>query len=194
SRLASETIRERWESGKNQGDKNLERFLGAVDRGMTGIDPSLTDHQRTSVLDTARSAWEQLWYPPPDNCADSFLHPYLNEVERSKVIDRLEELDELGAPAIVDLLNDIAVNEEALERLQEEVTRTESVAPHVDKKRERLMALNGQIQELDQEVGALKREMASLESQINQKNTELTKLAGQWDQAKPSVRRAMRAL
>ena len=110
------------------------------------------------------------------------------------MIGRLDELDELGAPAIVELLNLIASNENALRRLQEEVTRTEAVAPHVDSKRERLSHLNGEIQALDQEIGALKREMSALEAQINQKNTELTKLAGQWDQAKPSVRRAMRAL
>jgi len=193
-RLASETVRERWESGRKQGDSNLERFIGAVDTGMEAIDPSLSESQRGGVLDSARAAWEKLWYPPPDNCAEDFLHPYLNELERSKVIDRLNELDELGAPAIVELLNVIATNEEALKRLQDEVTRTEAVAPHVDKKRERLTQLNGEIQQLDQEIGALKREMSALESQINQKNTDLTKLAGQWDQAKPSVRRAMRAL
>lgn len=193
-RLDAENVRKRWESGKLQGDSNLERFLAAVDRGMVGIEPHLTEQQRSDVLEAARAAWQQLWYPPPENCAEDYLHPYLNELERSKVIDQLEELDELGAPGIVELLNTIAVNEEELERLQEEVTRTEAVAPHVDKKRERLSMLYGQIQELDQEVGALKRELASLESQINAKNTELTKLAGQWDQAKPSVRRAMRAL
>jgi DNA sulfur modification protein DndD len=161
---------------------------------MSDIVPVLSNHQRKSVLEGARGAWEKLWYPPPENCADEYLHPYLNELERSKVVDRLEELDELGAPAIVELLTGISSNENALKRLQEEVTRTEAVAPHVDKKRERLSQLNGEIQQLDQEIGALKREMAALESQINQKNTELTKLAGQWDQAKPSVRRAMRAL
>jgi DNA sulfur modification protein DndD len=193
-RLASESVRERWESGRNQGDSNLERFIAAVDSGVGSIDPVLSASQRTAVLDSARSAWEKLWYPPPDNCAEDYLHPYLNELERAKVIGRLEELDELGAPAIVELLNAITSNEDALQRLQDEVTRTEAVAPHVDSKRERLSQLNGEIQQLDQEIGALKREMSVLESQINQKNTELTKLAGQWDQAKPSVRRAMRAL
>ena len=193
NRLASEEIRERWQSGKKQGDSNLERFLGAVDTGMGEIDPNLTDGQRQDVLNTARVAWEKLWYPPPDDCADDYLHPYLNPVDRTKVIDRLEDLDELGAPAIVELLATIANNENKLKRLQDEVTRTEAVAPHVDSKQERLTMLNGEIQELDQEVGALKREMSALESQINQKNTELTKLAGYMDQAKPSVRRAARA-
>ncbi len=192
-RLLSEGVRERWESGKNQGDSNLERFLDSVDIGMQEINPSLSDGQRKGVLDSARGAWEKLWYPPPDNCADEYLHPYLNELERSKVIDRLDELDELGAPAIVELLSTIAANEDSLKRLQDEVTRTEAVAPHVDKKRERLTQVNGEIQQYDQEIGALKREMASLETQINQKNTELTKLSGQLDQAAPSARRAARA-
>lgn len=53
--------------------------------------------------------------------------------------------------------------------------------------------MNSELQQYDQEIGALKREMASLESQINQKNTELTKLSGQLDQAAPSARRAARA-
>jgi len=109
------------------------------------------------------------------------------------VIDRLDELDELGAPAIVELLSTIAANEESLKRLQDEVTRTEAVAPHVDSKRERLTQVNGELQQYDQEIGALKREMAALETQINQKNTELTKLSGQLDQAAPSARRAARA-
>jgi len=192
-RLESETVREHWENGKQQGDSNLERFLSAIDTGMGSIDPHLNQHQRSSVLETARTAWVQLWFPPPENCADRYLHPYLNELERSKVIDRLNELDELSAPTIVELLNTIAANEQALERLQDEVTRTEAVAPHVDQKRARLTKLNGEIQELDQEVGSLKREMTTLASQVSQKNTELTKMAGQWDQAKPSVRRATRA-
>lgn len=193
SRLMSEGVRERWENGKNQGDSNLERFLSSVDTGMQEIDPRLSDGQREGVLDSARKAWEKLWYPPPDNCAEEYLHPYLNELERSKVIDRLDELDELGAPAIVELLSSISANEDSLKRLQDDVMRTEAVAPHVDTKRERLNQVNGELQQYDQEIGALKREMASLESQINQKNTELTKLSGQLDQAAPSARRAARA-
>ncbi|NSX84329.1 DNA sulfur modification protein DndD [Agrobacterium tumefaciens] len=194
ARLASETVLERWESGKSQGDSNLERFIEAVGVGVSDIKPPLSELQHRSVLDSARNAWEKLWYPRPADCADEFLHRYLNELERSKVVDQLDQLDELGATIITEVLSWKASSEEALQRLQEEVTRTEAISPHVDKKRERLSQLNGEIQQHDQEYGALKREMNVLESQINQKNTELTKLAGQWDQAKPSVRRAMRAL
>ncbi|MDK9705330.1 MAG: DNA sulfur modification protein DndD [Sulfuritalea sp.] len=191
--LESESVREGWENGKLQGDSNLERFLGAVDTGMSKIEPRLDTTQRNSVLDTARQAWEHLWYPPPTNCATAYVHPYLNELERRKVMEQLDNLQNLTSPQIVEILNTIDVNRKQVERLQSEITRTESIAPHVDKKRERLTTLNGQIQELDQELGSIKREIVSYESQLNTKNTELTKLAGQWDQAKPAVRRAQRA-
>lgn len=194
SRLHRETVRERWENGRKQGDSNLERFLNAVETGMAGIEPALDHSQRTGVLDSARNAWEKLWYPPPEGCADDYLHNYMNELERSKVIDALDDLDSLGAPAIIDLLNTITANKDALKKLQDEVTRTEAVAPHVDKKRERLSRLNGEIQQLDQEIGALKREMGTLEKQIGDNNAQLTKAAGQLDKAKPSNRRAQRAI
>ena len=58
--LESEAIRGRWESGKNQGDSNLERFLSAVDAGMETVDPCLTEKQRQAILETARVAWKNL--------------------------------------------------------------------------------------------------------------------------------------
>ncbi len=193
-RLESEMIRGRWESGKSQGDTNLERFLGAVEVGMDSIDPALTENQRGAVLKAARDAWEKLWHPPPENSAADYRHPFLSDLEREKVMARLEELDALDALIVVELLDRIAADRDKLRRVQEEVSRTEAIAPHADSKRKRLLELNTEIQELDQKMGALRRDIASLESQINHKNTELSRMAGQWDAAKPATRRAQRAL
>ena len=192
-RLESETVRERWENGRRQGDNNLERFLDAVDVGLHEIRPQIAEHQRTSILETARNAWEQLWSPPPENCAEAYLHPYLNEMDRSKVIEQLEELGQLGAHVIVEILDSIAAHEAEVERLESDIVRMEDVAPHVDEKRKQLTVLNDQIEKQDRDAGSLEREIGVLESQISQKNKELTKLSGQQDQAKPSVRRATRA-
>ena len=145
------------------------------------------------MLDSARSAWGKLWDSPPDNCAEEYLNPYLNEQERSKVIARLDEIDELGTPEIVELLSAISANEDARKRLQEEVHRIESVAPHVDTIRERCQQVGDEIQQYDQEIGALKREMSALESQIKQKKIDLAKLSAQVDLSRPSARRAARA-
>lgn len=192
-RLLSEGVRERWESAKSQSDSNLERFIRSVESGMNNIDPALSAEQREAVLESARRAWEKLWHPPPANCADEYLHSFLNERERLKAVECLDTLDELSAPAIVNLLDEIAAHESELYRLHDEITRTENIAPHLDEKRINLKKINGEIGKYEQEIGALNREIASLQDQINQRNAELTKLSGQFDQAIPSARRIDRA-
>lgn len=194
SRLKSETVRERWESGKEQGDNNLGRFLASLSTAIGRIEPNLSPSQLEGVIEEVRSAWKQLWWPPPENCAESYRHPYLSEMDRNKVVDRLGEIGQLAGPTIVELLNSISASEEAQYALEEEITRTEAISPHIDRKREQLNHLNGEIQNKDQEIGSLRREISSIEGQINTKNTELTRLSGQWDQAQPSIRRARRAL
>ena len=192
-RLLSERDRERWENGKSQGDINLERFIRSVDSGMNNINPALSAGQREGVLESARCAWEKLWHPPPDNCAEEYLHSFLSERERQNAVECLDKLNELSAPAIVNLLDEIARHESELYRLHDEITRTENIAPHLDEKRNRLERINGEIEGYDQEIGALKREIASLQGQIKQKNAELAKLSGKFDQAIPSARRVNRA-
>ena len=191
--LLNEGVRERWESGKSQGDSNLERFIRSVDSGMNNINPALSAGQREGVLENARRAWEKLWHPPPVNCAEEYLHSFLNERERQNAVECLDKLDELSAPAIVNLLNEIAIHESELYRLHDEITRTENIAPHLDEKRANLKKISDEIGEYEQEIGVLNREIASLQGQINQKKAELTKLSGQFDQAIPSARRVNRA-
>ena len=193
AQLSSEIVRERWESGKNQGDDNLDRFLTTVDVSMQNINPALTNEQHSLILEYTRSAWEQLWNPPPENCADEYLHPWLNEVDRTRIIDQLNELNDLGASSIINLLDQISANQKSLRRLQEEITRAENISPDLDTKRKDLLQVNEKIQKIDQEVGALQREIKVLEEQINQKNKELIRLSNQINQAAPSARRATRA-
>lgn len=194
ARLVGENVRERWESGRLQGDGNLDRFLASIKSGLSVVEPAITSDQQLQIVDLAIAAWEMLWHPAPSGSAEFILHSYLSESDRVKIIEELDKLEELGASNVMDLVSSISENKQSLARLQEEVTKKEAVAPHIDRKRERLSSLNSEIQVFDQDIGGLRREIAALEAQIHQKNLDLTKLAGQWDRAKPSVRRAMRAL
>ncbi|WP_434733557.1 DNA sulfur modification protein DndD [Rhizobium sp. YTUHZ044] len=192
--LVGEIAREKWLAGRQQGDANLDRYLSAVEAALNLIQPDLMHTQKSSVLKVSRDAWETLWNPPPTNIVENVLHKYLNELDRIRVSERLDELDQVGAPEIVDLLDRISATEEAHGRLQQEITKTEAIAPNVDKKRLELGAVNGRLQELDQEIGALRREIGVTDAEITKRNTELARLSGQWDQAKPNLRRASRAL
>jgi DNA sulfur modification protein DndD len=194
NRLDNESVREGWENGRKQGDANLERFLDAVRAGVIPVKPSLDNAQREGVLEAARDAWAELWYPPPAGASDDYLHPYLNDLDRSKVKEMLAELEVLSGPAIVGLLDSLAANEAGLRKLHDEVTKTEAIAPQADKKREKISELNSQIQKNDQDLGGLRREISAIEAQINQKNVKYANLLAQSDQAKPSMRRATRAI
>lgn len=192
--LFSEIELNKWQLGRQQGDANLDKYLDSVRVQLHALKPDLTETQKDAVVQIATEAWDNLWNPPPKNVASTVAHSFLTEMDKLKVIDQLEQLDELGGPTVVELLDRNSANEEAYNKLQHEITRTESIAPHVDKKKKELTEVNGRIQDCDQEIGALKREIAVYEADIVKKNTELTKLSGAWDQAKPSLRRASRAL
>lgn len=191
--LNSEGVRERWENAKSQGDENLENFINAIRQSMKGIKPELNKAQRESVIVDVKAAWVKLWYPPPEDCADEYFHPYLNQLGRGKVYEFLDEVDSLRAPEVSDLLASIEDTKGKLAELQNEALRLESAGPEVETKQKELEETNKVIEDFDQQIGALKREIESLGGLIDNINADLAKISGQVDQAAPSVRRTARA-
>jgi len=193
NQLISEITRSQWESSLTQGNNNLNLFLDTVAANLKDISPKFTGEQQEYILQCTRKAWEKLWYPPPQGASEFYLHSYFNEIERSIVVHRLNELDAFGAAPVIELLNKIGENEEALERLREYMSRTEAVGPDIQRISERLKKVTADLERLNQQIGALKRRIDALQSQINQKNQELGRLYGQVNQAARPTRLAQRA-
>lgn len=192
-RLASENIRADWVSGKQQGDGRIENFLQDMDNKMDDIVPPVSDRQQDDVLDIARNSWEKLWNPPPDGCAEEYLHEYLSVHERNLVIGQLNEQDNLGAAEIFRLLGSISEHENRLKQIQNEVTRLEAVEPAVNEKRKKLKALDSTIETLQREADGLSHQRQGLDGQVNAKNAELARMRLKINEAKPDMRRAQRA-
>lgn len=192
-RLESESIRNKWENGKQQGDSRIDAFIDALSNGIANVRPPIEANQNTRILEIAREAWEKLWFPPPENCASDYLHPYLTEAERGKVTQHLERLDAVSTPPIISLLKSISDKRARTQILRGEIRHLESVGPDVDEKRNRLNALNTEIEDLSQEIGTIKREKESLDGKIRGKNEELGRLYSRRDQARPYARRITRA-
>lgn len=193
NRLHRESVRSAWEAGRDQGDKNLDRYIDSLKRGLQIVQPALLDAQYEPICAAARKAWEALWYPPPADCAESYRFSFVTAIDRSKVIDRVHELEQLTGPSIIEVLNTISVNESSAIRLQEEIARTESVGPQLDAKRERLRAVNVQVEGYNREIGFVRNEITGLTSQLGTKNQEIARLGAQLDLAQPALRRATRA-
>ena len=193
NRLISEQIRENWLNGKNQGDQRLDKFFNHIEMHLKDVEPRLSDNQCQKVLEGARKAWENLWYPQPNDCANEIRHFYLNDLERKKVIEDLDDINELRAPKILNLLNQIETNCDEKMQLQEEIWRVENIAPYIDDKRNKLEEVNGQISKFDQEIGKLNRNIQMLESERNNVNQNFARLTNSNSLAAPSERRAIRA-
>lgn len=190
--LRREEIREGWEAGRAQGDRNLERFVDMFADAITKIQPALQDQQATGVREAIGTCWESLWHPPPEDSAEKILHVHLTSADRQRTRQKLADIAELGSPQVLTLVDRIIDAETEAAKIKESISRLEGVAPQLEEKRDRLRALNSEIDGANKEVGGLRNEVAGLTGQIETKNKDIARLGAQMDQAQPALRRATR--
>ena len=193
NRLAGEADRERWEMIKSEGYGNLKKFLKSLDEEIQKITPKLDDNQRKELQSCAKGCWDKLWYPPPKGFDAQPLHSYLSESQRSKVAEKISEIDMLGMPEIVDLLNMISEHEGSRVLIKQAIDLMETASPDIEDMQKRLNILDTEIQNMDNEIGSLKKEKGALEAQLGNKNAELAKVESRQYAAAPALRRAVRA-
>ncbi|MGU3541369.1 DNA sulfur modification protein DndD [Methylobacterium sp. A52T] len=190
--LRREEVREGWEAGRAQGDRNLERFVDMFAKAVTKIEPTLQDKQVTGVREAIGTCWESLWHPPPDDCADRIMHVHLTSADRQRTRQKLADVAELGAPQVLTLVDRVIDAEVEASKIKESISRLEGVAPQLEEKRDRLRTLNSEIDGANKEIGGLRNEVAGLTGQIETKNKDIARLGAQMDQAQPALRRATR--
>lgn len=191
--LRREQVREGWEAGRAQGDQNLERFVDLFGDAVSEIRPELIEGQADSLKAAIGKCWESLWHPPPADAAERIFHVHLTSAERQRTRQKLEEVAELGAPQVLNLLERVQEAEAEAARIKESVARLEGVAPQLEEKRDRMRALNVEIDTANREIGALKNEVNGLSAQVETKNKDIARIGAQMDQAQPALRRATRA-
>ena len=64
-RLEAEAKRERWEAGRNEGAKNLDRFALELGRRVDALYPPLDEERRLAVVEAGKEAWDALMAPGP---------------------------------------------------------------------------------------------------------------------------------
>jgi len=191
--LRREQVREGWEAGRAQGDQNLERFVDLFCDAVSEIRPELIESQADGLKAAIGKCWESLWHPPPADSAERIVHVHLTAAERQRTRQKLEEVAELGAPHVLNLLERVQEAEAEASRIKESVARLEGVAPQLEEKRDRMRALNAEIDAANREIGALKNEVSGLSAQVETKNKDIARIGAQMDQAQPALRRATRA-
>jgi DNA sulfur modification protein DndD len=127
---------------------------------------------RTALERTLSEAWESLFFPKPEGCAESHWHTYLQSNERSK-LEAMRRRIRVSSGELRDRAQQLEETRETKWRLQQERIRLEGAdgndrSAEVARIRAELEQINLRRDELNREILALENELKSLRADIPQ--------------------------
>ncbi|MDE0011488.1 MAG: AAA family ATPase [Candidatus Poribacteria bacterium] len=191
--LRSEAKREIWETGRNEGNRNLERFVSDLSEKISQLQPPISDNCHDAVIQAAKAAWHALWHPPPEDCADGYLHTALTGTTRAGTINRLTAIDQHSASEAADYVAQFESARATAEAKKREHLELERVAPIVEEQTKRLKELMEQSGRYKEQREAAQREIDSTTAELSQKQKELARYMSSRDLRAPALRHAEKA-
>ena len=154
NQLKAEEERVKWDTRKNSLEPDKEKFVSRFfAEDAPAFNPDLTNEQYATAKNRLETAWESLFYPLPDGCAEEIIHSYIHGVKRQQVIGMMENLS-IGAQDILGLLE-----------------QRENLLEKIGNLRNRLAKIEGI--DRDGTLAVIKTEMDAIHSKIDQKQHEL---------------------
>ena len=173
ARLKAEAKRETWEAGRNEGNRNLDRFAADLYMRIRRLDPPIgVDHQE-AVVEAAKAAWEALWCPPPDGCADDYLHVALTGATRAGTINHLVAVGRHSAAEASDQVQRFDAARTTAETKKRERLELQRIAPEVKKLTQRLSEFSEQRGRLVEQRDAAQRKIDAATAELGEKRAEL---------------------
>jgi DNA sulfur modification protein DndD len=172
-RLQSEAKRETWETGRNEGNRNLDRFVADLSSRIDRLEPPLGRDRCEAVVDAAKSAWYALWHPPPAGCADSYLHLALTGPARARTIERLAAVERHSAAEASNHVERFDASVAVAEAKKRERLELERAAPEVEAQTRRLKELMEKSGRYKEQRDAAQREIDAATAELGEKRAEL---------------------
>lgn len=127
---------------------------------------------RPSLEKTLTEAWESLFFPKPEGCADIQWHSYLQSNERNK-LEAMRQRIRVSNSELRDRAQQLEEATQAKWRLQQERIRLEGAdgndrSAEVERIRGELNVINGRRDDLTREILALDNELKSLQADLPQ--------------------------
>ena len=192
-RLRSEATREAWETGRNEGNRNLVRFTTDLSSRISCLEPPLAEKSRNAVIAAAKEAWAALWHPPPDGCAEGYLHAALTGPTRAGVIDHLESVGRHSASEVSGHVERFSAAVATAEAKKRERLGLEQIAPEVQEQVKRLKELNEQSGRYKEQRDAAQREIEAATAALGDRRAELARYVARLDTHAPALTYAARA-
>jgi DNA sulfur modification protein DndD len=189
NRLRIESLREDWESLKRGTIDNREKVLAAA---LPDPDPILVDlsqQTRTALRDRFSEALESIYNPPPTNCADNFLLGHVKGDARSRVLHLLAQAQSLGATKIKAAAKRARDARDTLEEAKRRKDLMQDVPEATAQIRQKLDAINSEIQQAIHGIGAIENELKVLKSNLHELNKRIGEIREQLARLGPEQQR-----
>ncbi len=191
-RLLQEQALAEWNNNKITGTAKFDEFISGINSTEPSFEPALTRSQEQQLANKLRKAWDELWHPPPKNCAPEFMHNLLDDSPRRFVIERLDEV--LKGSIIGELRQlrtDITLAKERIESLESEIILLRPTDPDKAKElKEKLEFLIAERRKIDNELNKLNQQLKDLLQKHEDKSAEFERLNRMYEKGKPQLRRA----
>ena len=189
-RLEAEEKLERWESGRNEGVQNLDRFALELGRRVSALDPPLDEERRKAVVEAGKAAWDALWHPAPEGCPEEYRHPSLSGATRAQAIKRLLSLDNHTEGEVAGHEERFRIAVERADSIKREWQELESTAPQVEQHTSQLRQLSEQLGHYKSQRNEAERTIQGKEAELAQKRAELGRYMAHQGAGAPALRRA----
>jgi DNA sulfur modification protein DndD len=188
--LIAEEKRESWESGRRQGNTNLDRYLSDVEQRLNQLENLQIAGKEREIIDCVKQAWDALWYPAPDGCADVVRHVAVVGTTRAKAIDKLRQIIRHSEKDLVDLVEKRERTALQAESKRKERQEAEQRAPENEAYGQKLAIVSAQHGELQEKRRQAQKEIDAIEGQLAAKRQELGRHTDKIEKGGPDLARA----
>ncbi|MDE0472280.1 MAG: hypothetical protein OXH57_10100 [Ekhidna sp.] len=190
NRLEEEKILEKWKAGKNEGALNFNRFSKDFLRRISTLDPPLDKIRLQKIIKAGEEAWEALWYPVPNGCAENFRHPYLHGTNRQRTIDFLQSIANHSEGEVKEKVERFHLAMENAENSKRKWQELETSIPEIEKYTQELKELSEQLGKLTSERNEAKFSLEGLNTELGKKRAEFGRYMERKGTSRPALRRA----
>jgi len=168
NQLKAEEERIKWDSRKNSLEPDKAKFVSRFfSEDAPAFNPNLTSEQHSTAKQRLETAWESLFYPLPDGCAEEIIHDYIHGAKRQQVIGMMENLN-IGAQDILGLLEQRDNLQEKIRNLRNRQAKIEGIDRDgtLAALNTEVTAIHGKIDQKQHELGSIEKQVSTLQTNI----------------------------
>lgn len=196
--LKAEEERIKWDTRKNSLEPDKAKFVSRFfAEDAPPFNPDLTSEQYNTTKQRLETAWESLFYPLPDGCAEEIIHDYIHGAKRQQVIGMMGNLS-IGAQDILSLLEQRDNLQEKIRNLRNRQAKIEGIDRDgtLAALNTEVSAIHGKIDQKQHELGSIEKQISTLQTNINNERANYQREHEKFLKANPvksDVARAERA-